>query len=53
MQRGFDVSEYDAVVIGGGHNGLICAALFAKVGARVVVCEKRETTGGCTDTSAP
>ena len=41
------------IVVGGGHNGLISAALFAQAGARVVVLEARERTGGCTDTSAP
>ena len=29
---------YDAIVIGGGHNGLVAAAYLARAGARVVVC---------------
>jgi phytoene dehydrogenase-like protein len=44
---------YDVVVVGGGHNGLVGAALFAKAGLKTVVFEAREHTGGCTDTSAP
>jgi phytoene dehydrogenase-like protein len=43
----------DAVVIGGGHNGLIMGAYLAKAGARAVVLEARSKTGGCTDTSSP
>lgn len=46
-------SRQDAIVVGGGHNGLICAATLAKAGARVLVLERRERLGGCTDTSAP
>jgi phytoene dehydrogenase-like protein len=45
--------RWDAIVIGGGHNGLIAGAYLAKSGARVIVLESRSKTGGCTDTSAP
>lgn len=38
--------SYDAVVIGGGHNGLACAALLAKAGRSVAVFERREVVGG-------
>jgi phytoene dehydrogenase-like protein len=38
--------RYDAVVIGAGHNGLVCAAYLAKAGARVLVLERRERVGG-------
>jgi phytoene dehydrogenase-like protein len=44
---------YDAIVIGGGHNGLISGGFFAKTGARTVVLEARSKTGGAADTSSP
>jgi phytoene dehydrogenase-like protein len=43
-------SNYDAVIIGGGHNGLVTAAYLAKAGRRVLVLEKRELLGGCSVT---
>lgn len=39
-------TEWDAVVIGGGHNGLVCAAYLARAGARTLVVEARSTVGG-------
>jgi phytoene dehydrogenase-like protein len=44
---------YDAIIIGGGHNGLTSGAYFARAGARTVVLEGRHKTGGAADTSAP
>ena len=38
--------RYDAVVIGGGHNGLLTAAYLAKAGKKVVVLERRHLLGG-------
>lgn len=37
---------YDAIVIGGGPNGLICGSYLAKAGARVLLVERRHETGG-------
>ncbi len=39
--------QYDAVVVGGGHNGLVAAFYLAKAGKRVLVVERREIVGGC------
>lgn len=37
---------YDAIVVGAGHNGLICAAYLAGAGLRIVVVERRAHVGG-------
>src|SRR5262249_25023712 len=39
-------TRYDAIVIGGGHNGLVSAAYLARAGRRVCVLEKRPRVGG-------
>jgi len=39
-------SNYDSIIIGGGHNGLVCAAYLAKSGQRVLVIEARSEVGG-------
>jgi phytoene dehydrogenase-like protein len=37
---------YDAIIVGGGHNGLTCAAYLAKTGRKVLVLERRHLVGG-------
>ncbi len=39
-------SRYDAIVIGGGHNGLVNAAYLARAGKKVIVLERRHVLGG-------
>jgi len=45
--------QYDALVIGGGHNGLVSAAYLARSGARTLVLERRGSLGGAATTEAP
>lgn len=42
--------DADAIIVGGGHNGLVCGAYLAKAGLRVLVLEARPTPGGCAST---
>jgi phytoene dehydrogenase-like protein len=39
-------TSYDAVIVGGGHNGLVAAAYLARAGRRVVLLERRDELGG-------
>jgi phytoene dehydrogenase-like protein len=45
-----DRKQYDCIVIGGGHNGLVTAAYLAKAGKSVCVLERRHVLGGCATT---
>jgi phytoene dehydrogenase-like protein len=38
--------KFDAIVVGAGHNGLVCSALLAKAGKRVLVLEANQQVGG-------
>ena len=40
------INKYDAIVIGGGHNGLTAAAYLSKAGKKVLVLERRHILGG-------
>ena len=38
--------QYDAIIVGGGHNGLVCGAYLARAGVKVCVLERRSMAGG-------
>ena len=44
------MSDFDCIIVGGGHNGLVCAAYLARSGLRVLVAEKNPVLGGCNTT---
>ncbi|OIJ63448.1 phytoene desaturase family protein [Streptomyces mangrovisoli] len=44
---------YDAVIVGGGHNGLVAAAYLARAGRSVLVLERLATTGGAAVSTRP
>ena len=39
--------RYDAIIVGGGHNGLVTAAYLGRAGRKALVLERRELVGGC------
>jgi len=45
--------DWDVVIVGGGHNGLVAAAYLAKAGLRTLVCERREIVGGAAVSEHP
>ncbi len=40
------MSETDVLIVGGGHNGLVCAFYLARAGLKVTVLERRGVVGG-------
>lgn len=40
------MSQYDSIIVGAGHNGLVCAAYLAKAGQKVVIVESSDVVGG-------
>jgi phytoene dehydrogenase-like protein len=51
VPTGSKQDKYDAVVIGGGHNGLVAATYLAKAGMSVLVLERLDETGGATQSA--
>ncbi len=45
-------AAYDALIIGGGHNGLVCAFYLARAGMKVRILERRHIVGGAAVTEA-
>ena len=45
MSSGLPRTEYTALVVGGGHNGLVAAAYLAKAGVDTAVLERRHIVG--------
>ncbi len=52
MPTNSSANDYDAIVIGAGHNGLVCAAYLAKAGRRTLLIEARDGVGGTAATEA-
>ena len=46
MKGDFQLNRYDSIIVGAGHNGLVCAAYLARKGQRVLVLEASDTLGG-------
>src|SRR5256885_7438795 len=46
LRHGIGTMKYNAIIIGGGHNGLTAAAYLARAGRKVLVLERRHLVGG-------
>lgn len=46
-------TRYDAIIVGGGHNGLVAASYLAKAGKRVLLLEAQDALGGATTSVKP
>ena len=44
--KGVMQNKYDAIIIGAGHNGLVCACYLAKAGYKTLILERRPVVGG-------
>ncbi len=46
-------TRFDAVIVGGGHNGLVAATFRARAGRSVLVLERAEAVGGAAVSGSP
>src|SRR5258708_20270489 len=46
-------AEYDGVIVGGGHHGVVAAAYLGSSGLRTLVCERRDMVGGAAVSEHP
>ena len=51
MTAGATRAGWDAIVVGGGHNGLVCGTYLARAGLRTLIVERREAVGGAVATA--